>query len=89
MKNPLDICTRGLDQKGNASSKVPTVLLLNPDRKFVAFGHQAEDQYTALLEKTPDEAHKWYYFSRFKMQLYNNMVNTFHNVYTENREKKN
>ncbi|VDI65162.1 Hypothetical predicted protein [Mytilus galloprovincialis] len=73
MKNPLDICTRGLDQKGNASSKVPTVLLLNPDRKCVAFGHQAEDQYTALLEKTPDEAHKWYYFSRFKMQLYNNM----------------
>ncbi|XP_071148616.1 heat shock 70 kDa protein 12A-like [Mytilus edulis] len=73
MKNPLDISMIGLDQQGNASLKVPTVLLLNPDKNFVAFGHKAEDQYTDLLEKTPDEAHKWYYFSRFKMQLYNNM----------------
>ncbi|OPL33355.1 hypothetical protein AM593_09397, partial [Mytilus galloprovincialis] len=73
MKNPRDIFMVGLDQQGNASFKVPTVLLLNPDKKFVAFGHKAEDQYTDLLEKTPDEAHKWYYFSRFKMQLYNNM----------------
>ncbi|CAG2234343.1 unnamed protein product [Mytilus edulis] len=64
----------GLDQKGNESLKVLTVLLLNPDRKFVAFGHRAEDQYTDLLEKTPDEAHKWYYFSRLQMQLYNNMT---------------
>ncbi|XP_063411922.1 heat shock 70 kDa protein 12A-like isoform X2 [Mytilus trossulus] len=74
IKNPLEILNMGLDQKGNESLKVPTVLLLNPDRKFVAFGHRAEDQYTDLLEKTPDEAHKWYYFSRFKMQLYNNMT---------------
>ncbi|XP_076088878.1 heat shock 70 kDa protein 12A-like [Mytilus galloprovincialis] len=73
MKNPLDIFMIALDQQGNAPFKVPTVLLLNPDKKFVAFGHKAEDQYTDLLEKTPDEAHKWYYFSRFKMQLYNNM----------------
>lgn len=81
IKDPLEINVMGIGQKGLESLKVPTVLLLNPDREFVAFGFEAESKYSELLQDDPDEAQKWYYFSRFKMQLYNNMVNIFHIVY--------
>lgn len=73
IKDPLEINVMGIGQKGLESLKVPTVLLLNPDREFVAFGFEAESKYSELLQNDPDEAQTWYYFSRFKMQLYNNM----------------
>ncbi|KAK3609225.1 hypothetical protein CHS0354_035164 [Potamilus streckersoni] len=48
--------------------KTPTAILLNPDRTFAAFGTEAEVKYQALI--TSKEAEAWYYFERFKMELY-------------------
>lgn len=51
------------------SLKTPTTVLLGPDKKLIAFGYDAESQYTALAEQ---ESHKgYYYFRQFKMELYN------------------
>lgn len=73
--NPLNICVmEGIQTTNNMSSKVPTVLLLKPDRTFEAFGNEAEDKYTRLTLSNPQYANQCYYFSRFKMQLYNNRV---------------
>lgn len=77
---PPEIDVMGKGQTRVGSLRVPSVLLLDNNRTFVAFGFKAESMYSALLQKDPDEAQTWYYFSRFKMQLYNNMVNIFHMV---------
>jgi len=54
------------------SLKTPTVLLLDPDRKFHAFGYEAEEKYSDLL--TDEEADGWALFRRFKMALYHTEV---------------
>ena len=77
IKNPLEICVMGIGQKGLESLKVPTVLLLDPNKNFSAFGFEAEEKYTELIQDDPDAANNWYYFSRFKMQLYQNRVRKF------------
>ncbi|XP_063413669.1 heat shock 70 kDa protein 12A-like [Mytilus trossulus] len=64
----LRIVTIPLDDKNVFSYKTPTVLLLNPEGQFHSFGAAAEDHYVTLAES--DEANSWYYFDRFKMQLY-------------------
>lgn len=68
------------------SQKEPTVLLLNPDKSFKAFGYEAETTYMEMTEKRDVESvmtsqeipeedwKKYYYFSRFKMLLYENEV---------------
>ncbi|XP_071124712.1 heat shock 70 kDa protein 12A-like [Mytilus edulis] len=66
--NPLKIETIALDNINVLSYKTPTVLLLTPEGRFHSFGAKAEEDYVTLAEK--DEAHRWYYFNRFKMQLY-------------------
>ncbi|VDI76900.1 Hypothetical predicted protein [Mytilus galloprovincialis] len=73
LNNPPENNVMGIGQTRVGSLKVPTVLLLDHDREFVAFGFRAEFIYSELLQNNPDEAHTCYYFSRFKMQLYNNM----------------
>ncbi|KAL3863801.1 hypothetical protein ACJMK2_005533, partial [Sinanodonta woodiana] len=50
------------------SVKTPTVLLLNPDKSVAAFGEDAQVKYQKLIKEK--EAEKWYYFQRFKMELY-------------------
>lgn len=82
VQDPLEINVIGIDigQRESESVKVPTVLLLNPDREFVAFGFEAESKYSELLQDDQDEAQKWHYFSRLNMQLYNNTVNVFQSV---------
>lgn len=60
---------------GSAPSyKNPTVLLLDSNQKFVAFGYDAEDQYSKLTAKKVHE--DYYYFQRFKMILHQDLVNT-------------
>lgn len=55
------------------SQKTATCILFNPEGKFDSFGYEAEENYSELAE---DEKHdNWFYFSRFKMMLYENMVN--------------
>ncbi|KAK3600053.1 hypothetical protein CHS0354_012744 [Potamilus streckersoni] len=52
-----------------ASLKAPTKILIQPDgRTFDSFGYEAEDKYIELTRKGGHE--NWYYFSRFKMMLY-------------------
>lgn len=73
--NPLRIETIPLDDRNVLSYKTPTVLLLTPEKKFHSFGTKAEDHYVILAER--DEADKWFYFNRFKMQLYQAKVISF------------
>ncbi|XP_052091580.1 heat shock 70 kDa protein 12A-like isoform X2 [Mytilus californianus] len=73
IRDPLNIhVMEGVGTTNNMSSKIPTVLLLNPDKKFVAFGNEAEEKYASLTINDQQYANQCYYFTRFKMQLYNN-----------------
>ena len=54
------------------SLKTPTCVLFKSDKTFDCFGFEAEDKYMDLsMEETNNQ---WYFFRRFKMQLYNNKV---------------
>ncbi|XP_052091560.1 uncharacterized protein LOC127728285 isoform X2 [Mytilus californianus] len=66
--NPLHIQTESLGGNGSETKKSPTVLLMNPDGEFAAFGKIAEQQYEELALDEEDK--KWFYFRRFKMQLF-------------------
>ncbi|XP_053400356.1 heat shock 70 kDa protein 12A-like isoform X2 [Mercenaria mercenaria] len=67
---PTEIKTNQSWSKSLISLKTPTVILVDQDRKFHAFGYEAEEKYAQLLED--DEADGWALFRRFKMQLYKN-----------------
>ena len=53
----------------------PTCVLIHPDGKRMhSFGYRAETKYAELsLEKK--EHKQWYFFRRFKMMLFDKMVN--------------
>lgn len=53
--------------------KIPTALLLTPNFDFHSFGTAARDYFHDMH---PEEAHKWYYFDKFKMFLYNKDVSS-------------
>ena len=54
------------------SLKTSTCILFDKNKKFVAFGFEAEDMYSDLtLDQLEGD---WYYFRRFKMLLYNSQV---------------
>ncbi|XP_065839275.1 heat shock 70 kDa protein 12A-like isoform X2 [Oscarella lobularis] len=55
-------------ESGAATTKVPTTLLLRPDRTFHSFGHEAMNYYHRELDE--DEQKRWHYFERFKMKLH-------------------
>jgi hypothetical protein len=59
------------------SEKIPTVLLLNKDAEFVAFGYDAEDLYAELTRNGDDE--DYYFFQRFNMILHQDEVPECHN----------
>jgi len=61
--------------RGLVSLKTPTTVLINSKRQFDSFGYEAEDKYAELAEE--DEYSGWYYFRRFKMELFKNSVKTF------------
>lgn len=50
------------------SLKTPSCILFDPEENFDSFGGEAEDKYTELAQE--DEHGDWYFFRRFKMQLY-------------------
>lgn len=64
------------------SNKTPTVLLLNPDQTFLAFGYNAEtliaeqkydsDSEGNEIKKPKYNMSEYYYFQRFKMLLFEN-----------------
>ncbi|XP_052067532.1 heat shock 70 kDa protein 12A-like [Mytilus californianus] len=56
----------------HASKKAPSTVLLDGMKNFVAFGYEAERQYSEHLES--DDHRQYYYFTQFKMVLYNQLV---------------
>ncbi|CAG2202369.1 unnamed protein product [Mytilus edulis] len=68
------------------SFKTPTCLLLDSKREFVAFGFDAEDQWTDLLYE--EEHEEYYFFERFKMNLHNNKNITSGMLLEDVTEKK-
>lgn len=54
------------------SLKAPTAVLLNADKELVAFGYEAENQFSELLSS--EEQDDYYYFHQFKMLLHNKRV---------------
>ena len=54
------------------SLKTSSCILFDKNKKFAAFGFEAEDQYSDLTLDGLDA--EWYYFRRFKMQLYSSQV---------------
>lgn len=58
------------------SEKTASCILLDPDKKLVAFGYQAEEDYIQLVEDSEEDDNddriyeKYYYFRRFKMLLH-------------------
>jgi hypothetical protein len=54
------------------SLKTASCILFDPTQKFHSFGGDAEDKYTELAQE--DHHRDWFYFKRFKMQLYDKHV---------------
>ncbi|KAK3100172.1 hypothetical protein FSP39_015747 [Pinctada imbricata] len=52
------------------SPKAPTTVLLDTKKQFHAFGYEAENKYSELVDEGKHKG--WLYFSRFKMKLHNN-----------------
>ncbi|KAK3602775.1 hypothetical protein CHS0354_026322 [Potamilus streckersoni] len=71
MKNPLKISTNvwTANSRNLLSPKVPTSVLFDPNKQFHSFGFDAEEKYADLA--LGDKANDWYFFSKFKMTLYN------------------
>jgi len=68
-----------------SSMKTPTCLLLDKEKKCVAFGYDAENKYANLvMDKEHDD---YYFFHRFKMNLHNNKV--FQLFFLVNKDKNN
>lgn len=86
------------------SSKAPTTLLLYPDKKFFAFGYEAENIYRESAEKVATDSDSesesedkkkpkfdckdLYYFQRFKMLLHENKVSMFLYIYINTEADK-
>ncbi|XP_052780057.1 heat shock 70 kDa protein 12A-like [Mya arenaria] len=67
--DPTKVATKGWHGDQFVSLKAPTCVLIEPDGEtFAAFGYEAENRYSSLVEA--GEHTKWYYFRRFKMKLY-------------------
>lgn len=54
------------------SIKTPTTLLLDQNKQVIAFGYHAENRYTDII--MDGEQDDYYYFRRFKMNLYEQEV---------------
>lgn len=74
-KEPLKINS---NQSWNAgkqqhfSLKTPTCLLLDNKEELSSFGYEAENKYTDIVYDR--KQNDYFFFHRFKMQLYNNKV---------------
>lgn len=67
-ETPPKVIANSLKAEDLSSFKVPTVLLLDSEKNFVAFGREAEDKYVELAYDKEEDG--YYYFRCFKMKLY-------------------
>uniref|UniRef100_A0A8C4Q813 Heat shock protein 12B n=1 Tax=Eptatretus burgeri TaxID=7764 RepID=A0A8C4Q813_EPTBU len=58
---------------GVSNQKMPTALLLSPDKSFHSMGYTARDAYHDL---EPRDTENWFFFNNFKMKLQENNVIT-------------
>ena len=56
----------------NTSLRIPTTILLNPQKEFRAFGFDAENEYLKLA--SGNQHRDWYYVRKFKARLYSERV---------------
>ncbi|XP_053383756.1 uncharacterized protein LOC123535810 [Mercenaria mercenaria] len=73
--NPTKLITSKWTSVSTLGDKAPTCVLLSPDKKFVAFGYDAEERYRTLLLEDKENgdtsnAKAHYFFERFKIMLY-------------------
>ncbi|OWF47858.1 Heat shock 70 kDa protein 12B [Mizuhopecten yessoensis] len=69
----INMMTWNAGSGGLVSQKTSTCVLFKPDGTFHSFGYKAEDYYTELYM---DDKHKdWFFFRRFKMELYKDHIN--------------
>lgn len=68
--NPINVFSPlwAPDGGGESTIKTPSAMVLDSKKKFVAFGHEAEDKYTTICEN--NDQNSWYYLHGFKMKLY-------------------
>ncbi|XP_052780055.1 heat shock 70 kDa protein 12A-like [Mya arenaria] len=86
--NPTGVETKIWRSNHKISSKAPTCVLIEPDGKtFSAFGYDAENRYSILVEE--GEHIKWYFFRRFKMKLYNEDITRDMDIEDETGKKLN
>lgn len=74
-ETPPKVIANSLTARDLSSLKVPTILLLDSERKFIAFGCEAEDKYVELAQEKREK--NFYYFRRFKMKLYEVRVRNY------------
>ncbi|XP_052778687.1 heat shock 70 kDa protein 12A-like [Mya arenaria] len=86
--DPTKVATKRWYGDQLVSMKAPTCVLIEPDGEtFSAFGFDAETKYTHLVEA--EEHDKWYFFKRFKMQLYNKDIKRDMKIEDETGKKLN
>ena len=73
-RNPLKISANTAWNAAHCllSKKTPTCLLLSPEKEFLAFGYDAEDQFADLSDD--EKQSDYYFFKRFKMRLHGEEV---------------
>ena len=69
--NNILVYTSWSKLKKGVDLKCPSILLVNPSKQFEKFGEEAFKAYSKLSK---DDAKKYYYFYRFKMNLYRTPV---------------
>ncbi|XP_071126191.1 heat shock 70 kDa protein 12A-like [Mytilus edulis] len=76
-RNPMLITAKLWSSSQFKAVKTSTSILFDDKRRFHSFGFEAEEKYLRLLEDEDSNVDEWFYFSRFKMILYQNMnINT-------------
>ena len=73
-----------INQAWNAGSqrhislKTPTCLILDDKEELVSFGYEAENKYSDIV--MDHKQNEYFFFQRFKMQLYKNKVNNLYHL---------
>ncbi|CAC5406419.1 unnamed protein product [Mytilus coruscus] len=65
--DPSDISSLDIGSRNSMTTKVPNSILLDPAKRFVAFGKDAEDQFFDLVREASH--HDWYFFDQFTKNI--------------------
>ncbi|XP_062582486.1 heat shock 70 kDa protein 12A-like isoform X2 [Saccostrea cucullata] len=71
-RDPTNVYGRNWTASNLRSNKTATSILFNPEGEFEEFGFAAEDLYLDLAAEKQES--DWYFFHRFKMQLFDKMA---------------